>query len=262
MRSSGLVFLLLAFCLSTSFGQQLSPSDKELLKTARKKYYNLSVAGFDGMNCLIKYDYATVPLMPSSEEDPLRKLLETTAFTLAIDSKGRVTVDHQFPADSSEEARQHAAQLTNLMTAFASGLFQTWATKGLQGPIPPFDSEIASVSASGGGYVFSLRVPGSPVEVKTDKDFLVSEITSVGGRLIEHPVYGPSSDGFVFVGNAAVDQSNPTQTVEISYQLELSLINGLRVPTSAHLQVKPDIHTTFRLDGCAVRKGTVIHIAP
>lgn len=261
MRPLALVFVLLTLHVPVAVAQQLSPRDKELVEAARKKYYSLSVAGFDGMNCSIKYDYATVPLMPS-EGDPVRKLLQTANLTLSLDSKGRVSVDHQYPADASEEAKQHAAQVMSLMTAFVSGLFQTWPTKGLQGPIPPFDSEVASVSESDGGYEFSLRVPGAPVQVKTDKDYLVTQITSLGGKVIEHPVYQPSPDGFVFAGVTSLDHSNPDQAVEVTYQLGLSVINGLRIPTSAHLLVQPNIDTTFQLEGCSVRKGTVVHIAP
>lgn len=262
MRPRALIFVILTLYVSAGVAQQLSHRDKELVEAARKKYYNLSAAGFDGMKCSIQYDYATLPLMPSSAEDPVRKLLERTTFTLSIDAKGRASVDHQYPADAPEEARQQAAQLTGLMTAFASGLFHTWPTKGLQGPIPPFDSEISSAASSGDGYVFSLRIPGSPVEVKMDKDYLVTEINSLGGKVLEHPVYEPSPDGFVFVGNTGIDQTNPTQSVEVSYHLKLSVLKGLRVPTSAHLQVKPNINTTFQLNECEVRKATVLHTAP
>lgn len=243
-------------------GQQLSQSEKSLIDSARSKYYDLKSAGFQSLSCSLKFDLATVPLVPRASDDPTRKLLEQTAFDLTLDENGRPSVEHHFPEAADEGAKQGALQVTNLMTSFVVGLFQTWPTKGLQGPIPPFDSQVASVTATDRGYVFSLRTPGSPVQVTPDKDYLVTDIVSMGGKIKEHPTYVPSPGGLVFSGNDAVDASHPGAPVDVHYELRTKLIEGLRVPSSAHLRVNENIDVTFTLERCVVNKAKVLNVAP
>jgi hypothetical protein len=192
-----------------TLGQQLSPAEKSMADAARAKYYNLETAGFQSLTCSVKFDLSTVPLVPSASDDPARMLLERTSFILTLDGKGRPSVEHHLPDGATEGAKQQASQVTNLLTSFVMGLFQTWPSKGLEGPIPPFDSQIEHVAKTDQGYTFSLRVPGAPVEITTDKNYLATEITSLGGRVKEHPAYVQSPDGLVFSGNDALDESHP-----------------------------------------------------
>lgn len=243
-------------------GQQLSGSEKSLVDTARGKYYDLKSAGFQSLRCSVKFDLGTVPLLPTTSDDPNKKLLERTAFVLALDSNGRPSFEHHYPEDATEAARQAAAQVTNLLTSFVLGVFQTWPAKGLQGPIPPFDSQIESVAFNEHGYVFSLRVPGGPVQVMTDKNYLVTDIVSAGGKLKEHPTYIPSQGGLVFSANEALDESHPENPVEVRYELGTTVIDGLQIPSAVHLQVNQNIDVRFVLSGCAVQKATVLRVMP
>ena len=243
-------------------GQQLLPAEKSMADAARAKYYNLEAAGFQALTCSVKFDFATVPVLSSSSEDPARKLLEATSFTLVLDGKGRPSVEHHFPDGTTEESKQQASQVTNLLTSFVMGLFQTWPSKGLEGPIPPFDSQIERVAKTDQGYTFSLRVPGAPVEITTDKNYLATEITSLGGRVKEHPVYVQSPDGLIFSGNDALDESHPGSPVEVRYELGSTMVDGLRVPSSARLRVNQNVDVKFALDKCSAKKATVLHVAP
>ena len=243
-------------------GQQLSSVEKTIADAARAKYYNLEAAGFQSLTCSVKVDFSTVPLLPSASDDPTRMLLERTSFVLALDGKGRPSVEHHFPDGATEEAKQRASQVTNLLTSFVMGLFQTWPSKGLEGPIPPFDSQIEHVAKTDQGYIFTLRVPGAPVEVTTDKNHMATEIVSLGGKVKEHPVYAPSPEGLVFAGNDALDESHPGSPVEVRYELGSTMVNGLRVPSSARLRVNQNVDVRFALDQCSVKRATVLHVAP
>jgi hypothetical protein len=260
MRSTVLLSLATLFT-AIAYGQALSTGDREIVSSARGRYYNLEAAGFQSLSCSVKFDFSTVPQLPSSNDDDARKVIQQTDFILTLEGKGP-KIEHHFPANASEANQRRAEQTINLLAALLGGVFQTWPTKGFQGPIPPFDSQIASVSSTAGGYLFTLRVPGGPVLVSTDKNYLVTEITSIGGKIIERPTYAPSPDGMVFVGNSAVDDSEPNGRVAIKYELGTAVIDGLRVPTSARLQVNENIDVKFVLDGCSVKKATVVHVAP
>ncbi|HEY0796937.1 MAG TPA: energy transducer TonB [Acidisarcina sp.] len=201
-----------------------------------------------------------MPLVSQSVEDPTRKVLESTIFTLALDDQGRPSVEHHYPTDSSANEQQGASNVTNLLTSLLSGLFQTWPSKGLQGPIPPFDSQIEMVTATDTGYTINFRVPGAPVQMLLDKSYLVTEIISADGKLDEHPSYVSSPEGLVFAGSDAVDASGQ-EKVEVKYELGTSVINGLRVPSSVRLRVNQNIDVKFGLDGCSVNKATIARVA-
>ena len=262
MPASRVLMFCAAVLPTTSYPQQLSANDKKVVESARAKYYNLSAAGFQSLRCSVKFDFSTVPMLPSAKDDTTRKLLEATEFTFVLDDKGRSEVLHQYPRDTDPNAQQHASQVTNLLTSFVGGLFQTWPSKGLQGPIPPFESQIESVGLADHGYAISLRVPGGPVKVLIDESYLVTEIVSAAGKIDEHPVYSLSPEGLVFVGNDAIDDSGQNGRVEVKYDLGVSVINGLRVPSSAHLRVNQNIDVKFTLDDCTAQKAKVLKVDP
>jgi hypothetical protein len=262
MRSS-VVFAVFASLLSVSaYGYQLSAGDAKIVESARARYYNLSAAGFQSLHCSVKFDFATVPLLPSATDESMRKLLEATGFTLVLDDRGRPSLQHRYPADAGESLRQQASQEINLLSSFVVGVLQTWPTKGLQGPIPSFDSQIESVESTDRGYTISLRVPGGPVKLLLDKSYLVTEIVSAAGKIHERPVYTPSPEGLVFVGNDGIDDSEQGGRVEVKYDLGTSVLDGLRVPSSAHIRVNQNIDVKFVLDGCVVQKAKVLEIDP
>jgi hypothetical protein len=255
------LFALTAFTFN-AFGQKLSATDAKLAATVRAHYYNLVANGFESMSCSVAFDLTTVPLLPPATDDPVRQLVERAKFTLAIDDKGRPTVQHSYPADATEAQKQAASQVTGLMTSFVNGLFLTWPSKGLQGPIPAFDSEIESAISTNSGYKFSLSSQEGTATVFLDKNFLVTEIVSGHDKIHEHPTYEPTPEGLVFVGNDASDESNPDSPVKIKYELDTTVINGLHVPASARLRVNDNVDTRFSLTGCVLKKATVIHIPP
>jgi len=260
MRST-LLFLLVSLSTLHASAQALSLSDKKLVEAARSHYYSLPLSGFSSMKCAVKFDLSTVPLVPSNKTDPHRKLIEATQFTISIDIRGHASVEHSYPEGSAEAEQQAVSQVTSLLTSLVTGVFQTWPSKGLQGPIPPFDSQIQSIVQTGDGYKLTLNVPGGPVEVTLDKDFLAQEIVSAGGKLVERPEYAALPKGLIFVSNSAVDTTQGSR-VDVSYEMGSSDINGLTVPSSVRLKVNQNIDVKFALDGCKVEKGVVLKVAP
>jgi hypothetical protein len=198
--------------------------------------------------------------MPTGNDELSRKFIKATKFTLTLDANGRPAVQHSYPSGATVSEEQQVVQVTNLLTSLVAGLFQTWPTKGLQGPVPAFDSQIEDVNSTDRGYTLHLRLPGGPVQLFLDKGYTVTEVVSNEGKLHEHPLYGPSPDGLVFVGNDATDDSQPGGRVEVKYELGTTVLDGLRVPSSAHLIVNQNIDVRFSLDGCTVKKALVVHV--
>jgi hypothetical protein len=69
---------------------------------------SMNVSGQQLSTGSVKFDFLTVPLLLPASDDPARKLVEATEFTLALDGKGRSKVQHRYPSDGSENAQQQA----------------------------------------------------------------------------------------------------------------------------------------------------------
>jgi hypothetical protein len=244
--------------------QSLTTEQKSILAAARAKYYSLELNGFESASCKVSFDFSTVPELPSSNRADDLNLLEKSVFTLQLGGTDRspVTVQVDYPSGTTAQAIQNTAQLAGVLKALVQGTFQTWGTKGLHGPIPAFDSEVKAVTPTDTGFTVVLSYPGDPVRIELDRSFLVKEILSIGGKIDEKPVYTVSPDGWVYTGNEAVDNSEPTGKTTVIYELKSDVVDGLRLPTSVHLRVNQNIDTRFSLHHCEVKKGKVIQIAP
>jgi len=256
--------LVVAFAVSLSInvlGQQLSAGDRKILESARSRYYNLVSLGFQSTVCSVDFDFSTIPWIPIEDRESSYELLKATRFSLKLDGKNP-SVAYVYASGTTDSDIQKAAPLANLLKSLAMGLFLTWPTKGLQGPIPPFDSQFESVAKTDDGYRLILKVAGGPVQVDMSKDYLVTRIVSVGGKIDERPVYTPTPDGLIFSGNHATDDSEQGGRVELQYELENTIVDGLRLPSSARLRVNQNIDVRFALADCSVEKATVIVVEP
>jgi len=261
MRRIALVLLTVVLLSITISGQELSAGDKQIVESARSKYYNLESLGFQSAICSVSFDISTIPLLPLEKNEESYKLLRATRFILKLEGMNP-SVLYSYPTGTNERAQQRVAPMANLLKSLVMGLFQTWPTKGLHGPIPAFDSMIQSVVATNDGYVMILKVSGGPVRIEMNKDYLVNRIISIGGKIDEHPYYVPTPDGLIFAGNSAIDDSEQGGRVEVQYVLENALVDGLRLPSSAHLLVNRNIDVRFALSDCTVNKGVVIVVKP
>ena len=261
MRLWTLVFLPLLLLPRALQAQQFSTADQATLKTLRSRYYKLLDAGFGGMQCKVKFNLTTVPLISPSPLDPVRALLQKTDISLAVDTKGNPNVQLHYPEGTSPADIKQASQIFGLMRAFVAGVFQTWPSKAFHGPIPPYDSQIESIMPTPLGRTITLLVPGGPVQVLLDKQDNVTAIVSAGGKLQEHPVYSPGPAGLDFTANEAIDDTQTARST-IKYEFGIGVVDGLRVPQSVHLMVNDNIDVRYVLEACTIKKVVVIHVDP
>jgi hypothetical protein len=238
-------------------GQSLTAEDQKLLESARSRYYNLEERGFLSASCSVDFDFSTIPSIPVEDRDATYRLVKETRFTLNLDRKNP-TVSFSYPMGASDSARRHADPLAGLLRSLVFGLFQTWPSKGLHGPVPAFSSQIESVERVEGGYKFVLKVPGGPVQIEMDKNYLVRRITSIGGKVEELPIFDSTPDGLIFAGNVATDDSEVGGRVQVRYEFANSMVDGFRLPSSVRLRVNQNIDVRYSLTDCSVQKGTVI----
>lgn len=191
---------------------------------------------------------------------PAQDLLKAITLRLTLNDHGAAT-SVAFVDGTTEAAKQQIAPVVNVLNSLLTGLYQTWPTKGLFGPIPPFHTAVERVTATPQGYTFTLHVPGAPVTVTTDKNYVVTEIVSAGGTIHEHPTYIPTSDGLVYSGNDAT-QTTPDNPIVVHYEQENAVIDGLRVPSGGRLRVNNNIDLRFTLESCSVKKATVVQVGP
>ena len=261
MHRNLLTFMALSLLPLTLAGQQLSTQDKALLDSARAKYYNLELHGLESFTCSVDFDFATIPYLPTSDKEADRKLLEATVFQIKVDRNGS-TVQHAYPASATDQEQKRVAPTTNLLLSLISGLFQTWPSKGLRGPIPAFDSQIDGVETVANGYVIKLHGAGEKAHIELDKDYLVTRIVTFNGTIDETPIYEMTADGLIYTGNAARDTSNPSNPVDVHYEIKSATVDGLRLPEFIRLNVNQNIDTSFTLNKCIVSKGIVMKLKP
>jgi hypothetical protein len=172
-----LLFLLFSLSSLPAFAQALSPSDKKLIEAARSRYYSLPLSGSSSMQCSVNFDLSTVPLVPSDNADPKRKLIEATRFTIFIDIRGRASVNHSYPVSSTDGERQSVAQITDLQTSLVSGVFQTEYVPSAKGLVLAGNRAVDTTQGSrvdvsyemGSSEINGLTVPSS-MRLKVNKN--------------------------------------------------------------------------------------------
>ena len=247
-----------SFALTASVMHGLTPSEKKIVDEARSRYYNLQASGFESLACDVSYDLNSAPF--SDLPPSLKESLSLARVTLKINDRGIPTVNKQLPTSIQKDTVDQATQMLNVVSSLVEGVFQTWPTKGFFGPIPPFDNQINAIKITPEGYVFDLNVPGAPVLITTDRNFVTTLITSVGGRVLEKTTYSPSDKGLVFTGNGALSKRDAEPPIEVDYHLDTQVLDGMIVPAAVHVTVKPNIDARYTLTSCKVLRTAVVQV--
>jgi hypothetical protein len=171
-------------------------------------------------------------------------------------------VEHIYPKESGAVAQQSIAPVVNWMTAIVSGFFQTWPSKGWSTPIPPFGRWVDKIVPTDTGYEIRARSKDGLESIAMSRDLVVTRITSIGGKIDEHPAYLATPDGLIFSGNEALDDSGAGGRTTVKYQIDNAMTDGFRLPSAVHLQVNDNVDVRFSLNGCSVEKGMVLKVQP
>ena len=259
----GMSRLSLALFVVSSFvhAQTLSPEQLKIVSDARSKYYSLENQGLISFHCSVDFDLSTLPqqILPDSAIDD-RKTLKGLVLAIDMNHEGpRVEISNR-PSTMSSQAEQAA----HIIQSLVSGFWMTWPTKGLNGPIPPFDKWVTEIQDLPSGYEVRAdsALASGLQSIFLDKDLHVTRILSVGGKVDEHPVYALTADGLVYSGLDATSEDQSGGRTVVHFEIESALIDGFHLPQKVHMKVNDNLDFQFSMRDCSVQKGTVIKVSP
>lgn len=225
---------------------------RALLESARGRYYSLTAHGVRSFTCRVHFDFGTVSktlLPPEDQAD--RRLLESAEFALKV-GPGGPALTYQFPQGSVSQSQETVAAVTLWVSELVQGFFQTWPPRGFDGPVPE-DRQVKQLVKEGEGYRVSAKVAGGAVEMRLDKDSLVTEVVGRGGAETERPRFQSTTDGLVYAGGDAVEMDTDGRT-ETRYAIETGRAGDLMLPRTVRLRVGEHVDVRWEMTGCSVER--------
>jgi hypothetical protein len=261
MNKIGLSWIFLAM---PAFVQAQIPSPEKLkiVSEARSQYYNLEVKGLTSFQCQVDFDLHTLPeqILPETAIDD-RKILKSMVLTLKVNHEGTHLEYSHRPSTMSSQAEQAA----NIIQSLVSGFWMTWPTKGLNGPIPPFDKWVKQIQVLPSGYEVSAdsALASGLQSIFLDKDLHVTRILSVGGKVDERPAYVQTADGLVYSGLDATSEDQSGGKTVVHFEIESALVDGFHLPQQVHMKVNDNLNVRFVMSACSAKKANaVLKISP
>lgn len=226
-----LIFVLLA-CVPIRPGAQSSEGEKTfILSAARQKYYNLKQAGLIEFQANIKPNW-DVLLPGTDEKSSARTLLNGLHFSCSIDPEGKLRLDHHADVTPTRQTLADGVDKTfKGMDESVSSFFGTWSIFALTSPFPRVGSDYA-IEKRGGEYQFSQRQGELYVVVRTDSDFMITEIRVSGSELTASlsPVLEKTAAGFLLKGYTANSQRlSGARSTTVKALLEYETVGGLQL---------------------------------
>ena len=254
---------LALFAISCIVHAQVPSSERlKILSDARSKYYSLENQGLISFHCSVDFDLSTLPqqILPNSAIDD-RKTLKGLILAINMNREGPRVEYSNHPSMMSSQAEQAASIIQSLV----SGFWMTWPTKGLNGPIPPFDKWVTEIQGLPSGYEVRAdsALANGLQSIFLDKDFHVTRILSVGGKVDEHPVYAQTADGLVYSGLDATSEDQSGGRTVVHFEIESALMDGFHLPQKVHMKVNDNLDVRFAMSACSVKKAdAVLKISP
>ena len=227
--------LVAVSCALANAGTQSSEVEKkQILATARQKYYNLRRAGLIEFEANLKPNWQVVADFQSNSD--ALKVLEGMNLSISIDSESKLRMDH--PTDlipATEKAADYMKKIFDHMDQAVSRFISTWSVFMLTSPFSPVDSsyEIAEFADR---YQFSRREGETNVVTLTDKNFRINEIKVTGENLKASlkPLLKETPDGLILSGYVANYETSSRHT-RVETSLEYQLVNGLQLPRKVNV---------------------------
>jgi hypothetical protein len=212
-----------------------NPEKKEILRQARRSYYQLRDEGLVEFQCSVTPNWDAL-LEDVRKSDPAGadravKTLSQLHFTVNLGKDGKVQITHNDLPGESKEMMAALHQIYGGMEQMTSGFFDTWSLFMLNPPFPAVDSEY-QLDDLGGQYRLSYKEGTADVVTSMSKDFAISEMkvtTAVFASSIR-PQLTKTSKGLLFSGyEADYQSSDPGETTHLSVQIDYQEVSGLQL---------------------------------
>jgi hypothetical protein len=225
------------FLFSVSASRSYAVDGKEVVTRARQSYYSLRRLGLLQFQSNIRPTWE-VTLANDIRNDPAGaqagiKMLNGLHFSMTLDERGKVKVDHR--ADSAppnERATAAFNQIYHGMDQAVSGFFETWSMFMLTSPFPETNSEY-QVADLGAKYRLSYKDGAADVVTSMTKDLIITEITVTSPEFFSsiRPQLSRTAGGFILVGyDADYRPTSGPGSVKLNVKLDYQDVNGLQLP--------------------------------
>lgn len=213
-------------CLSSA---QTIANKHEIIRDARKAYYNLRSEGLAEFECRVNPNWEGVlaDLRKSDPDEAGRalKTLNNLRFNARLGRDGKVVLTHNHLEAQDRQTAEALDEIYGGMEQMISSFFDTWSTFMLDRPFP----EVASayqLKVFGPDYILSYKDgPETDITTTMSKDFAIRHVkikTTEFDSLIQ-PKFARTPKGLLFTSYEASNESGAqvesTQLkVEIGYQ--------------------------------------------
>lgn len=231
--------LSLLICAAAISAADAAPQSdrKQILGSARQRYYNLRLSGLIEFQANIKPNWELL-LMGVESNPGAMKLLHGLHFSMSIDSESKFRMDHH--ADVTSQDQKSVERFDSIfkgMDEAVSRFVATWSIFSLTSPFPEIESDY-EVTEVAGQYHFSHKEGANDVLTITDKDFMIIEIkvSGAGFSASLKPVLEKTRNGFILKGYAAsYETPSGSRNTQLKVRLEYQKIRGLQLPRKVNL---------------------------
>jgi hypothetical protein len=227
--------LLAVVCTLANAGTQSSEVEKkQILATAREKYYNLRTAGLTEFQVNVKPNWQIVADFQSNPE--ALKVLEGLHFSISIDSESKLGMSRRTELiPTTQKASDYFEKIFEDMNQAITRFFSTWSVFMLTSPFAPNDSSY-EIKEFGDRYQFARAEGQTNVVTFTDKRFKISEIKVTGAsfKASLKPLLKETPSGLILEGYAASYETEARKT-QLEVHLDYQLVNGLQLPRKVNV---------------------------
>lgn len=227
--------LVAVVCTLANAGTQISEvKKKQILATARQKYYNLRRSGLIEFEASITPNWQVVADFKSNTA--ALKVLEGMTLAISIDSESKLRMDHRTDLiPVTEKSSDYIKKIFDDMDHAVSRFISTWSLFMLTSPFSPVDSSY-EITESADRYQFSRQEGATNVVTITDKSFRINEIRVTGENLKASlkPLLKEAPGGLILNGYVANYETSSRHT-RIETSLEYQLVNGLQLPRKVNV---------------------------
>jgi hypothetical protein len=224
-------------------GNAGTPTDqvekKQILATARQKYYNLRRMGLIEFEANIKPNWQVVADFQSNPD--VVKVLDGMSLLIAIDSESKLRMDHRTDLiPVTEKSSDYVKKIFEDMDQAVSRFISTWSVFMLTSPFSPLDSSY-EITEFPDRFQFARREGETDVVTLTDKNFKIHEIkvTGAGFNASLKPALKETAAGFMLDGYESKYETSSRET-RVEVRLEYQMVNGLQLPRKVNVKTVYD----------------------
>jgi hypothetical protein len=227
--------LVAVVCALANAGTQSTEVEKkQILATAREKYYNLRRSGLIEFEANIKPNWQEVADFQSNPD--VLKVLEGMNLSISIDSESKLRIDHRtdlIPA--TEKSSDYMKKIFDDMDQAVSRFISTWSVFMLTSPFSPVDTSY-EIKEFSDRYQFSRQEGATDVVTLTDRGFRINEIRVTGENFKASlkPLLKEAPGGLILNGYVANYETGARHT-RVETRLEYQLVNGLQLPRKVNV---------------------------